>query len=97
MSPEAGRHWFIECNPRIQVEHTVSEQVTGADLVEVGFEEPFLGKRVQGFPHGAVVVRCAQHDMDVDAFVANTLFQSPMPTELRQKMIAEFEKIKSGY
>jgi len=34
---------------------------------------------------------------DVDAFVANTLFQSPMPTELRQKMIAEFEKIKSGY
>lgn len=34
---------------------------------------------------------------DVDAFVANTLFQSPMRTELRQKMIAEFEKIKSGY
>jgi Spermidine/putrescine-binding periplasmic protein len=34
---------------------------------------------------------------DVDKFVANTLFQSPMPTELRQKMIAEFEKIKAGY
>ena len=34
---------------------------------------------------------------DVDKFVDNTLFQSPMPTELRQKMIAEFEKIKSGY
>jgi spermidine/putrescine transport system substrate-binding protein len=34
---------------------------------------------------------------DVDKFVSNTLFQSPMPTELRQKMIAEFEKIKSGY
>ncbi|MBD9373017.1 extracellular solute-binding protein [Rhizobium sp. ARZ01] len=34
---------------------------------------------------------------DTDKFVANTLFQSPMPTELRQKMIAEFEKIKSGY
>lgn len=34
---------------------------------------------------------------DIDKFVANTLFQSPMPTELRQKMIAEFEKIKSGY
>lgn len=34
---------------------------------------------------------------DVDAFVANTLFQAPIPTELRQKMIAEFEKIKSGY
>lgn len=34
---------------------------------------------------------------DVDSFVANTLFQAPIPTELRQKMIAEFEKIKSGY
>ncbi|TCL71168.1 extracellular solute-binding protein [Rhizobium sp. BK251] len=34
---------------------------------------------------------------DVDKFVDNTLFQSPMPTELRQKMIAEFEKIKAGY
>jgi len=34
---------------------------------------------------------------DVDKFVSNTLFQAPMPIELRQKMIAEFEKIKSGY
>lgn len=34
---------------------------------------------------------------DVDKFLGNTLFQSPMPTELRQKMIAEFEKIKAGY
>jgi spermidine/putrescine transport system substrate-binding protein len=34
---------------------------------------------------------------DIDQFTSNTLFQSPMPTELRQRMIAEFEKIKSGY
>ncbi|WP_075292113.1 ABC transporter substrate-binding protein [Pararhizobium arenae] len=34
---------------------------------------------------------------DVDKFLGNTLFQSPMPIELRQKMIAEFEKIKAGY
>lgn len=34
---------------------------------------------------------------DVEKFAANTLFQSPVPTELKQKMIAEFEKIKSGY
>lgn len=29
-----GDHYFIEVNPRIQVEHTVSEMVTGIDIVQ---------------------------------------------------------------
>jgi len=29
-----GRHYFIEANPRIQVEHTVTEEVTGIDIVQ---------------------------------------------------------------
>ena len=29
-----GRHYFIEVNPRIQVEHTVTESITGRNLVQ---------------------------------------------------------------
>src|SRR4249920_2864972 len=37
VNPETGEYFFIECNPRIQVEHTITEQVMGFDLVEAQF------------------------------------------------------------
>jgi pyruvate carboxylase len=30
----AGQHVFIEMNPRIQVEHTITEEITDVDLVQ---------------------------------------------------------------
>jgi pyruvate carboxylase len=29
-----GRYWFIEVNPRVQVEHTITESITGIDIVQ---------------------------------------------------------------
>jgi pyruvate carboxylase len=29
-----GKHFFIEMNPRVQVEHTVTEMVTGVDIIQ---------------------------------------------------------------
>ena len=31
---DTGKYYFIEVNPRIQVEHTVTEEVTGVDIVK---------------------------------------------------------------
>ena len=29
-----GQHYFMEVNPRVQVEHTVTEEITGIDVVQ---------------------------------------------------------------
>ena len=64
VSPETGEHFFMECNARIQVEHTVTEQITGIDIVETQFQVASgaslasLGLASQdcvGKPHGFAV------------------------------------------
>jgi len=50
---DSGRFYFIEVNPRIQVEHTVTESVTGIDIVKAQIriaEGARLGTAESGVP-----------------------------------------------
>ena len=48
-----GRHYFIEVNPRIQVEHTITEVITGRDLVQAQIHV------AQGYPLHHDTIRIA--------------------------------------
>ncbi len=50
---DTGKFYFIEVNPRIQVEHTVTEQVTGIDIVKAQIhilEGEAIGTPASGVP-----------------------------------------------
>lgn len=59
-----NRHYFIEINPRIQVEHTVSEEITGIDLVSaqiqiaLGASLPELGLTQESITVRGFAIQC---------------------------------------
>lgn len=57
---DSGEWFFIEVNPRIQVEHTVTEQVTGLDIVRsqilIAQGHSLFGDRIQIPPQQAIEV-----------------------------------------
>ena len=52
MDADTGKVYFIEVNPRIQVEHTVTEEVTGIDIVKAQIH--LLDGAVIGTPESGV-------------------------------------------
>ncbi len=88
---------FIEANPRLQVEHTVTEEVTGVDLVKLqlklaaGYTLAELGLRQADVPHPrgyAMQVRVNMESMSADGLTKPaggtlTAFDTPSGPGLR--------------
>src|SRR5690606_2331597 len=59
MDVASGKFYFIEVNPRIQVEHTVTEEVTGIDIVKAQIrilEGATIGSPESGVPEQSKIV-----------------------------------------
>ncbi|KAI6149724.1 hypothetical protein BKA82DRAFT_997975 [Pisolithus tinctorius] len=61
---QLGRHYFIEINPRIQVEHTITEEITGIDIVAAqiqiaaGATLPQLGLTQEAISRRGYAIQC---------------------------------------
>ena len=67
LDQETNEWFFIEMNPRIQVEHTVTEQITGIDIVRsqilVAMDQSLHGKKIgipkqENIPRNGCAVQC---------------------------------------
>jgi 3-methylcrotonyl-CoA carboxylase alpha subunit len=82
---DGDAHYFLEVNPRLQVEHPVTEAVTGLDLVELQLriaadgELPLRQDQVRCAGH-AVEVRICAEDTDAGGVpVTGTVVQARFP------------------
>lgn len=64
MLDKSGKHYFIEVNARLQVEHTVTEEITGIDLVQSqikvaeGHSLPDLGLKQENIHIYGSAIQC---------------------------------------
>ncbi|MBQ2641497.1 MAG: pyruvate carboxylase [Lachnospiraceae bacterium] len=72
---KTNKHYFIEMNPRIQVEHTVTEMITGIDLVRAQI------LIAEGYPLSdpAIGLRC-QEDLRINGYAIQCRVTTEDPT-----------------
>ena len=103
---EDGKLYFIEMNTRIQVEHPVTERVTGIDLVKAQIriaagekiEEILRGEKVSFFGHS---IECRINAEDPDTFAPSagriTTFHVPSGTGVRVDTAVYADAVVSPY
>ncbi|WP_299623547.1 pyruvate carboxylase [Pelagibius sp.] len=87
MDAETDALYFIEVNPRIQVEHTVTEEVTGVDLVKAQIRIS-AGARI-GEPESGVPV---QHQLSLDGHALQCRITTEDPLN---KFIPDYGRISA--
>lgn len=73
--------WFLEVNPRLQVEHTVTEAVTGVDLVAVQLDLA-LGAAVHDLALGDLAPGTTGRDVGANGFVRGFAVQARVNAEM---------------
>tara|TARA_B000000437_G_scaffold155106_1_gene113574 strand:- start:2689 stop:3852 length:1164 start_codon:yes stop_codon:yes gene_type:complete len=73
-----GDFYFLEVNPRVQVEHTVTEMITGYDLVSIGIRVA----AGEGIPINQSDVKIRGHAIQTRINAENPLTLTPSPGRL---------------
>ena len=74
MDMETGKFYFIEVNPRVQVEHTVTEEVTGIDIVQAQIQI------AEGKTLAEATGKASQYDVRLTGHALQTRITTEDPT-----------------
>ncbi|MEM8776928.1 MAG: pyruvate carboxylase [Pseudomonadota bacterium] len=73
MDMDTGAFYFIEVNPRVQVEHTVTEEVTGIDIVQAQI------KIAEGKPLAEATRKASQNEITLNGHAIQTRITTEDP------------------